>query len=287
MTRRPREIEGSVITGGDRIDQQMFADAKRDMGYPTVNVAHPRTGVWSGKNQLGVELPFELDANNRQTIFKMDEWGFPKVWTVSLGIELPKALKQGQIFDVVAIVNFGSGGIMQEFEVDWVVGTVFSLPMNAINVRARWSDRALIEGVQPPEGIRVSTLIAQYGLRHARATFTNFFGNLAGDDSVVVPNPPGAPIFQAIPAFAKSVIVTPATPGDAAAIYAAGSSLSFFQNDNTAVPSFIQSVPGDLLGPTIGFKVPIPATARYWTFTNGAGNPPATGNVIWTLFDES
>jgi hypothetical protein len=285
MTRRPREIEGSIITKGDRIDQQMFADAKRDVGYPTVNVAHPRTGVWSGKNQLGVELPFELDANNRQTIFKMDEWGFPKVWTVSLGIELPKALKQGQIFDVVAIVNFGSGGIMQEFEVDWVVGTVFSLPMNAINVRARWSDRALIEGVQPPEGIRVSTLIAQYGLRHARATFTNFFGNLDGGDSVIVPGVP--PFFQPIPAFAKSVMITPVAAADAAALYSAGSSLSFFQNDNTAVPAFIQTVPGDLLGPTVGFKVPIPATARYWTFTNGVGNASVSGNVIWTLFEES
>ena len=271
---------GSVITEGDRIEQQMFKQARRDVGTPEVTFAYPRKGVWSGDNQLGVELPFELDANNQQTIFKMDEWGFPKVWTVSLGIELPKPLIEGQIFDVVAQVSFGSGGIIQDFEVDWVEGTIFSLPLNAINVRARWSSRALIAGIFPPKGIRISTMIAEGALRHARATFTNFFGGLDPGESVV-----GFGAFQPIHAFAKSVVVTPTGPGDAANLYDPASSLSFFMNENIAVPAPILNIPGDLLGPTASFKVPIPATARYWTFTNG-GAAPVSGNLIWNLFDE-
>lgn len=275
------ELDASIITSGDRIEQQMFKDARRDVGTPEVTFAYPRKGVWSGDNQLGVELPFELDANNQQTIFKMDEWGFPQVWTISLGIELPKALIQGQIFDVVAQVSFGSGGIIQDFEVDWVEGTIFSLPLNAINVRARWSSRALIAGIFPPKGIRISTLIAKGALRHARATFTSFFGNLDPGESVIG----FGNVFQPIPAFAKSVVVTPVGPGDAALLYDPASSLSFFMNENTAVPANILNIPGDLLGPTASFKVPIPATARYWSFTNG-GAEPVSGNLIWNLFDE-
>lgn len=274
----------SILTSGDRIDEVSMQEARRDGGTQMVQLAYPRQGVWSGKNQLGVELPFQLDANRMQTIFKMDEWGFPEVWTVSLGLQLPEDLTEGQIFDIVGEVNFGSGGIMQQFDVDWVDGTAFSLPMNAINVRARWNSRALIQGVEPPPGIRVSTLIARSSIRHARATFTSFMGSLpVGEflrNTFAVP-----PIFQPIPAFAKSVVVVPTTPADAANLYAAGSSLQFLMNNNTAVPATILGVPGTFLGPTASFKVPIPATARYFTFFNG-GAAPVSGELIWNLFDE-
>ena len=272
---------GQMITSGDRLDESAFADAKRDHGTSVVQLAYPRQGVWSGQNQLGVELPFELDANRMQTIFKMDEWGFPEVWTVSLGIALPKPLIANQIFDVIAEVNFGAGGIVQTFDCDWVEGTIFSLPMNAINVRAKWSPRAIIAGVLPPEGIRISTLIARGAIRHARATLTNFMGGLAvGSDLVDFGNN-----YQPIPAFAKSVVVTPTNFGDSLNLYAAGSYLQFLMNESTAVPLPILTVPGNLLGPTASFKVPIPATARYFTFHNG-GVAPVSGNFIWNLFDE-
>lgn len=274
---------GNVFTSGDRIDEQSFADAHRDVGTPTFQLAYPRRGVWSGQNQLGVELPFELNAQNLQTIFKMDEWGFPEVWTISLGIALPKPLVIGQIFDVVAEINFGAGGITQSFECDWVEGTIFSLPMNAINVRARWTPRAVIAGVLPPEGIRVSTLVARGALRHARATLTNFMGLLPVGNSLQGFDIP--PTFPPIPAFAKSLVVVPTNPGDAASLYSAASSLQFLMNDNTAVPAPILTVPGNFLGPTASFKVPIPATARYFTFTNG-GAAPVSGEFIWNLFDE-
>lgn len=280
MTLRGR----SLITSGDRLDESMFAEARRDQKTPHVALAYPRQGVWSGKNQLGVELPFSLDSERMQTIFKMDEWGFPEVWTISLALQLPVDLTEGQIFDIVGEINFGSGGIMQSFEVDWVEGTIFCLPMNAVNVRAKWSPRAVIEGVLPPDGIRVSTIVSRGSIRHARATLTNFMGSLpVGEffrNTFVVPN-----IFLPIPAFAKSVVVVPTGPADAAPLYDSDSSLRFLMNNNTAVPATILTVPGNFLGPTTSFKVPIPATARYFTFFNG-GEVPVSGQFIWNLFDE-
>jgi hypothetical protein len=77
----------------------------------------------------------------------------------------------------------------------------------------------------------------------------------------------------------------PTLPGDAANLYAAGSYLQFLLNENSVVPAPILTAPGTFLGPTASFKVPIPATARYWTFHNG-GAAPVNANFIWNLFDE-
>lgn len=289
----PRVLHGGEPIYDMRVEAEAIQAERRDHGVPTVQLTHPRKGVWSGKNQLGVELPFQLDANRMQTIFKMDEWGFPEVWTVSLSVTVPE-LVQGQFFDVEAEVNFGAGGIVQTFELDLVDGTIFSIPMNAINVRARWSDLATIQGVLPPDNVRISALVSRGGQRHARATKTSFFGAIAAGDTFknnfpLIAMPPGPPIYIPIPAFAKSATVTPSTAANAALIYAATCELWFMANDNTAVPSIIQTIPGNFLGPTV--RVPIPANARFWTIKNGAGAPmtagPAAnaGSVIWNLFD--
>jgi hypothetical protein len=279
----------SILTSSDRLDEASFAENRREHGTPMVQLAHPRNGVWSGKNQLGVELPFSLDANRMQTIFKLDEWGFPEVWTISLGLALPTELTAGQVFDIVGEVSFGAGGVTQQFEVDWVEGTMFSLPMNAVNVRARWSDFATINGIQPPEGIRVSTVISKGSLRHARATLTNYMGGGGANGipagTFFVNTFTAPPTFLPIPAFAKSVVVLPRAPADAANLYIAASSLQFLTDNNTAAPAVILGVPGNFLGPTASFKVPIPATSRYFTFFNG-GAAPASATFVWNLFDE-
>jgi hypothetical protein len=277
-------MRGNILLD-PRVDDQAVQNARRDHGTPTVQLAYPRKGIWSGQNQLGVELPFELDASRMQTIFKMDEWGFPEIWTLALSVTLPKDLVQNQIFDIVGEVSFGSGGIVQTFEVDWVVGTVFSLPMNAVNVRARWSDLATFKGVLPPEGIRVSVIISRGGIRHARATKTSSFLPLGAGGSAV--NPFTVPVtFVPIPPFAKSVVVQPRTLAAAAGLYAADASLQLLESNFTAIPSPVSVVPGNLLGPTTSFKVPIPANARYWTITAGAAPIPDGGSLLWNLFDE-
>lgn len=103
-----------------------------------VNVYTPPYGPWSGNNQLGFEVPFESNANNRQTVLKMDENGPPQVWTVALGIEGITAVQGG--VSVTAEIDFGAGGTTQRVDVDWLEGTVVSFPANAINVQAFWED---------------------------------------------------------------------------------------------------------------------------------------------------
>lgn len=277
-----------------RVEAEAMKAAKRAAGTPKVSIFHPRTGEWSKSNQLGVELPYQLSPDRMSTILKCDEWGFPETWTVSLSAIVPE-LVAGQAFDLEAEISFGSGGIMQTFECDVVDGTVFSLPMNAINIRARWSDLATISGIAPPDGVRVSALLSRGSLQRSRCTKTSLFGTIAAGGDVrnnfpLIAMPPGPAVFLPIPTFAKSVVLTPAIGANAALLYAATTELQFLLNDNTAGPAVIQSVPGNLLGPTT--HIPIPANARYWTVVNNGGAPIPAGpagnsaSLIWRLFDE-
>lgn len=276
-----------------RVEWAAIQQQKRDTGVPTFNLGYPRKGPWTGKNQLGVELPFQIDANRMQTIFKMDEWGFPEVWTTSLSVNVPE-LVQGQAFDVEGEISFGSGGIVQTFEIDLVDGTIFSLPMNAINVRARWSDLAAFQGILPPDNVRISCLVSRGGLQHSRATKTLFVGDVAAGTAAqnnfpLLLTPPGLPTYFQIPVFSKSVAITPSTLANAGVLYNATTELWFLANDNVAVPALIQSIPGNFLGPAV--RVPIPANARYWTVKVGGATPLVAGpmrnsaSLIWNLFD--
>lgn len=266
-----------------RVEDVALQEAKRDQGTPMVQLAYPRKGIWSGKNQLGVELPFELNPTTPQTVFKMDEWGFPEVWTISLSLTVP-TLVAGQAFDLIGEVSFGSGGIVQNFEVDWVEGTIFSLPMNAINVRARWSALAAISGILPPQDCRVSVIAARGGIRHARATATQGRAEVIPAGAFL-----GAPgPFIRIPAFAKSATLVSGFGGVSTALYSATTFFQLYTNESSTVGNIeIVSIPGSMLGPTASFKVPIPANARYWTLFNAGLAAADIGlTVIWNLFDE-
>lgn len=278
-----------------RVDEAALQDAHRDNATPLVQLGHPRKGVWSGKNQLGVELPFELDAQRMQTIFKMDEWGFPEVWTLSLAVrssELPTngqtqgtvKLGAGQAFDIIGEISFGAGGIVQTFEVDWVEGTIFSLPMNAINVRARWSALATFFGIAPPPDVRVSVIASRGGIRHARATKTDSFNEVVPAGAFLG----GALPFSPIPAFAKSLVLVNGSLGVATDLYNANTILQFFLNESKVGGNLdVVSIPGNFLGPTTSFKVPIPANARFWSILNAGPAPISIGaSAIWNLFDE-
>jgi hypothetical protein len=272
------------ILGGDervlldtRVEEQALLRARVNRGTPSVQLAYPRQGPWSGNNQLGVELPFQPDNTGIQTVLKMDEWGFPEVWTISLGLRINDPMETlddpTEFFDATAFVDFGIGGIQQTVEVDWVDGTVFSVPMNAINVRARWNDIGLFLGLLPPPGVNISVQIAKGATRHARATRSQLFSVAAGATDA----------FRPIPPFAKSVILVPRTAASAAAIYAATTELEFHANTSGATP--VLTVLGSQLGPTVSFKVPIPALSRFWRIVNG-GVVAFSGTAIWNLFEE-
>lgn len=99
---------------------------------------HP---MWSGNNELGRECEFAADANNRQMVLKMDEWGPPQQWSVHLGITFTPTNTGpsppfNQFFGVTALASFGSGGAVQEVELDWLNGNSFSASFNAISITA-------------------------------------------------------------------------------------------------------------------------------------------------------
>ena len=80
--------------------------APQRSGVPPVAPVIPSSGWWTGNNQLGNEVAFAPDANNRQTILKLEEWGPPEVWTVSLF--LTHEIAAFNAFDVTAELDFGA-----------------------------------------------------------------------------------------------------------------------------------------------------------------------------------
>lgn len=254
---------------------QQLADAD---AVPKFQIAYPRNGVWSGNNQLGFEIPFDPSAQTAQTVLKMDEWGMPGIWTVSLGVTLKRELVDGEFFDCIAEIDFGSGGIMQHVDIDWVDGAQFALPMNAIDVKARWNDTAAALGLGAPDGVRISVLLSQMSPARSRATRSRFFILIHEVESISTSS--GIP-HDRIPLFSKSAQVLPINPADGPLLYGANFELQFFANSQTLNP--ILTIPGNFLAP--GVKVPIPQFARYYGMTIN-GTSSVSGFVLFNLFDE-
>lgn len=160
-----------------------------------VTIVPSRPGPWSANNQLGIEQPFAPDTNNLQTILKLDEWGFPEVWTVSLGLDFDElALRATDFFGIIAILQFGIGGVVQEIEVDWKNGTSIPLPFNALNIRARYNIANL--------GRVISTIPSSLRLRASIAR-----GTVSGTEATRSQLSLGQPLLIEIPKFAKSLLL--------------------------------------------------------------------------------
>jgi hypothetical protein len=161
------------------------------VGRGVVSPVEARNGPWSGDNQLGFTLPFAPDAENRQTILKLDEWGMPQVWSIMLG----RTQFDGEVgeLDVKAELEIGCGGTTQRVRVDWINGTVIRAPMNALNVIARY-DFAV--GGVILDGLRLTATLG-------RGTV----GGLPPTYSVEVPeiDPAALGDLLELPPFAKSV----------------------------------------------------------------------------------
>ncbi len=163
-------------------------------GSQKTTIVPDRKGPWSANNQLGIEQPFEESSNNAQTILKLDEWGFPEIWTVCLGMA-PLSEFTGSGFDVTAVILFGAGGITQEVEIDWLCGSAISLPMNAVNVIAKYNLFSGEAQGEVPADLRLRVSLARGALPNARPTRT-----IVIQDAVT---------HIEIPPFAKEVTITP------------------------------------------------------------------------------
>jgi hypothetical protein len=165
-------VDTDPIDDNPRIFEDQFEMRSREKertppNLQPITVVPNRSGPWSGNNQLGIEQPFAPDTNNLQTILKLDEWGFPELWTVVLGLDygLSDDLADNNNFEVTAILQFGVGGVVQEVEVDWKNGATISLPMNAINVIARYNaPRIGRSSSSIPENLRLRVSLAKGAL---------------------------------------------------------------------------------------------------------------------------
>lgn len=185
----------------DQFERRAHEIQRTPAASSAVSIVSPKTGPWTGNNQLGIERVFAPDANNRQTILKLDEWGFPQMWTLALGLSYDadeygsSGLVLGS-FGLVAEVEFGCGGVIQYVEIDWKIGTTITLPMNAVNVVASYSSVPTEGGeVALPPDLRLRANIVHGSLTQANPTRTLNLAELG--TSVLIP--PFARRFRLIP----------------------------------------------------------------------------------------
>lgn len=178
---------------------------------PVVAVT-PAHGWWSGSNNVGTETAFAPDANLRQTILSLPEIGAPEEWTISLYMTFPPAVGASLAnFRVTAVIQFGAGGSTQIVEVDWLNGAQITLPCNAINVIAQYSNGTA--GV----GVRLGVQVARGrrgGNQPPRKTVSDF----------TIIDPSGSAQFV-IPAFASRIRVVPSDVPSVPVLYNASTFL--------------------------------------------------------------
>ena len=223
-------------------------------GVPPVAPVIPSSGWWTGNNQLGNEVAFAPDANNRQTILKLEEWGPPEVWTVSLF--LTHEIAAFNAFDVTAELDFGAGGATQIVQMDWINGAQISVPMNAIDVIATFKN---VDITTIGSGIRLGVQVGR-GRRAGGAAPT-----LTMLDNVFLAANSIFPELVEIPAFAKRIHLVPTIISSITSVY---SNLFFVATFSGNAPGAhnAQVISGDLLVANDGIEVQ--GASRFIKITN-------------------
>lgn len=195
---------------------------------------------WSGSNNLGNIVYYNPDVNNRQSILKLDEWGPPEMWTVSLFREHRPPLS-GTDYWITAEISFGAGGSTQTIEVDWLTGTMLSVPMNAISVTAKFSSFNLAGfPIAPADKLRLGAQIAR-GVRGGSRAPT-----LSKRLGIIAPGTTGVPVE--IPAFTRTVEIT-SSQSDYTGDPAFTANFSLYFGMDTGVPPYLdyRKYPGTVL----------------------------------------
>ena len=246
----------------------------REAPDPTLSVYVQPTphGVWSDNNNFGFELPFGAQRNNRERIISLPEWGEPAVWTVSLGLEFSDGAWPGaeRGFDVVADVAYGVGGATETVQVDWLAGTTFSLPMNAVSINAFWAfPETGSSGSSRPEDLKLRILLAR-GTRGSGLSPTKFATLLNGEPYVtMVDNALAAPV-AAIPRFGRKLLLAPLEREDLTLLLGSNNFVRFFSAPDpgaTAFPTGAFQIDADL----IRSGIHVPAFSKFVTLENVGG----------------
>jgi hypothetical protein len=220
------------------------------------NGPYQKHGPWTGNSHLGQVFQFPLRNNASVTLLRLEEWGFPEVWTVALGIDI-SALRTVAISQlrVIGHIVAGVGGSSQQFDVNWNNGTVFSMPMNALTVSATIEPTTIPVNQSLPLSVTISRG-PRGGCSWPSLTRTPTLV-AAGADSP----------YEVIPAFAKRVELV--ASNDAANLYNVASYLQFSGNPNGVGDAIGRLPTNSLLLAQDGLA--IPGEARSVSFHNGSG----------------
>lgn len=192
-------------------------EAQGKLGKPQPGAPEPQTGPWSKSNQLGsaktladltVTNPSSKSLTFSGTILKLPEWGFPEVWTISLGLLVPPDFT-GFVVGTATIV-FGVGGSQQTIVCDWIQGTQLSLVMNAVEVNLSVTVQSTIGTETLQNQVQFSVQVSR-GTRGEGPPPVRFIST----GSIATLSDTG---FIALPAFTKRVLVVPANVTSNAAI---------------------------------------------------------------------
>ena len=256
---------GSDEMFGDQFERRAREIQRTPSGMQAVHVVPMKSGPWSANNQLGTQVDFNPSAatrNTEQTLLKLDEWGFPEVWSLMLGMTYSDdtwGASAGAAFNIIAKIRAGVGGVTQELEVDWIQGTTLSLPMNALNVIGEFT-----ASTDTPTDLRVQLSLAK-GKVNGRPPQRSFqLAGLAPGGGTATSN------TIRIPNFTKSVMVVDRAVVTAAnSVFSANFTLRF--HPQAAATSTVGAVTGDQLIQFASNGFPIPTFARYVTLQ--ASNP--------------
>lgn len=228
--------------------------------------SHP---MWDGNNEIGQSVPFAPDALNRQMVLKMPTWGPPRVWTIALGIN--QVADVSQRWGVKALIQAGTGGAIQEIQIDWTQGTSIQVVANAITIIAEWRfDFATDE--RPSDAVLTATVSEYGGLCSIPPTFSQ---ELQRINTLL---PAGQTDAFAIPRFARQLMLSRKVSN---LTFLAGTTYLF-----TPLPTVVNVdatwTGADIL--TVGNRIPIPPTSRYLIGSNaGLADGVVLANAHWLI----
>jgi len=264
--------------------------ARADAPEPSVSVfvQPPLHGIWTNSNNFGAEVAFSPSPENRQRIIKLPEWGDPVVWTVSLGIDYTEVawpdVEAARAFEIVGEVSYGVGGATQVVEVDWIQGTTFSVPMNAISVDAAYIfpfDVGPGQRPQQPVDVLLSVLLARGGsstsvppTKLAKRLDDSSLASLGNNQRV---DPPAR-----IPKFGKRLFLQSSVPPARYGELVSGNNYILFFSAPDVLGSAVLVGTTRITSIVMHDGVPVPSFAKYVTVENAGGG---ITDVIPCLFN--
>lgn len=241
---------------------------------PLVQVMDAEHGPWTNNPNFGANIPFAADANNRQKILKLDEWGPPSEWTLSLGMYYNESSAPANInFRIIADVSIGVGGATQDISLDLVRGVKLSATMNAVQVVYRYSvDFSNPFPLNVPPDLRLTALLSK-GCRAGDYPPTLGFPIIVDPAD---PNLHTSPVVP-VPNFARAVSFLPIIDSEPSTVFSSDTKMFVYINSGgqTAQTIFgnrMLSFPG-------GY--PLCAESRYWQISKTVGGAAE----FWVQFE--